>query len=47
MPAGVIARVDVPAARLPANDYVIELFGTDAKSVEREQGRYFLRVTPP
>jgi hypothetical protein len=34
LPAGVIARLDVPAARLPADDYVVTLFGT----------RYFLRV---
>jgi hypothetical protein len=34
LPAGVIARLDVPAARLPPDDYVVTLFGT----------RYFLRV---
>ena len=34
LPAGVLARIDVPAARLPADDYVVTLFGT----------RYFLRV---
>ena len=34
LPAGVLARIEVPAARLPADDYVVELFGT----------RYLLRV---
>ena len=34
LPAGVLARIDVPAARLPADDYVVTLFET----------RYFLRV---
>jgi hypothetical protein len=34
LPAGVIARLDVPAARLPPDDYVVTLFGT----------QYFLRV---
>jgi len=44
LPAGVIARIDVPAARLHADDYVVELLGTDAAGVERERYRYFLRV---
>ena len=34
LPAGVIARIDVPAARLPPDDYVVTLLGT----------QYFLRV---
>jgi hypothetical protein len=41
---GVIARVDVLAARLPADDYVLTLFGTDGPGVEHEWSRYFLRV---
>ena len=44
LPAGVIARIDVPAARLPADDYVVTLFGTDGAGAERELSRYFLRV---
>ena len=44
LPAGVIARIDVPAARLPADDYVVTLFGTDRAGAERELSRYFLRV---
>ncbi len=42
--SGIIARLDVPAARLPADDYVVTLFGTDGKVAEREHARYFLRV---
>ncbi len=43
-PAGTIAQIDLPAAHLPADDYVIELFGDDATGVEREHFRYFLAV---
>jgi hypothetical protein len=42
--SGIIARLDVPAARLPADDYVVTLFRTDGKVAEREHARYFLRV---
>ncbi len=41
---GIIARSDVPAGKLPANDYVVRLFGRDASGGEREHARYFLRV---
>ena len=41
---GVVAHVRVPAGRLPVDDYVITLVGTDAAGVEREVYRYFLRV---
>jgi hypothetical protein len=44
LPSGVIARLDVPAARVPVDDYVVTLFGNDAKSAEQERARYFLRV---
>jgi hypothetical protein len=43
-PPGVIARLDLPAARLPADDYVITLFGTDPSGAEQEWSRYFLSV---
>jgi hypothetical protein len=38
-----IASVDVPAARLRRDDYVVTLFGT-ANGREVEQSRYYLRV---
>jgi hypothetical protein len=44
LPAGVVARVDVPAARLRADDYVLTLFTTAADGVERERDRYYMRV---
>lgn len=50
LPAGVVAEVAVPAARLSADDYVLVLFEADASGIERERDRYFLRVftsTPP
>ena len=47
LPPGVVARIDVPAARLPVDDYVVTLFGTDAAGAEQEWSRYFLRVRAP
>ena len=44
LPAGVIARIEVPASRLAVDDYVVTLFGADAGGAERELARYFLRV---
>lgn len=41
---GILARSDVPADKLPANDYVVRLFGRDASGGEREHARYFLGV---
>jgi hypothetical protein len=41
---GVIARIDVPAASLPVDDYLITLFATDRTGTEQEWSRYFLRV---
>jgi hypothetical protein len=46
LPAGIVARVDVPAATLPVNDYVLTLFEMDAAGVDQERQRYFLRVRP-
>jgi hypothetical protein len=39
-----LARVDIPARVLAPEDYVVELFGTDANGREAERHRYFLRV---
>jgi hypothetical protein len=44
LPTGVIARVDVPAAQLRPDDYVVVLSGTNAAGAEQERYRYFLRV---
>lgn len=41
---GVLARVDIPAASLPADDYVLTLYGTDSAGKEVEWTQYFLRV---
>jgi hypothetical protein len=45
--AAAIARVDVPAARLRADDYVVTLFAASADGRETELYRYFLRVRQP
>lgn len=42
-----LARVDVPAASLSSDDYIILLFGTDAAGREAERYRYFVRVEKP
>lgn len=47
LPRGVVARLDVPAAQLVADDYVITLFGIDGRGVEQEWSRYFVRVRAP
>jgi hypothetical protein len=44
LPAGALARIQVPAARLGPDDYVITLFQSDAPGFDRERSRYFLRV---
>lgn len=41
---GAVARADIPAAQLRPEDYIVELFGTDAAGVERERYRYYLKV---
>ncbi len=43
-PASTIARVDVPAATVPPDDYLVTLFGSDGSGVEREWARYFLSL---
>jgi hypothetical protein len=42
--SGTLARIDVPAATLRADDYIVTLFETPAAASERERNRYFLRV---
>jgi hypothetical protein len=42
--SGLLAHADVPAAALPADDYIVTLFETGAGGSERERERYFLRV---
>jgi hypothetical protein len=44
LPRGVIARIEVPPARLTADDYIVTLFETAGAGAERERARYFLRV---
>jgi hypothetical protein len=44
LPAGVVARVDVPAARLNVDDYLVVLSSMDPAGLEQERDRYFLRV---
>jgi hypothetical protein len=44
VPPGIIARIDVPAGDLPANDYVVTLFAVDAAGAEQQRARYFLRI---
>lgn len=41
---GVVARLDVPASQLPADDYIVILYGTNAAGQEQEWARYFLPV---
>jgi hypothetical protein len=42
--AAALARLEVPADRLEADDYIVELFDTDAGGREVERYRYFFRV---
>lgn len=44
LPAGTIARFEVPASRLGIDDYIVILFDTDAAGTERERNRYVLRA---
>lgn len=41
---GTIASTNVPADRLPSNDYIVRLFARDAGGRERERARYFVRI---
>ena len=43
-PAGTVARVDVPAAELLPDDYIVTLYGADRAGVEREWSQYLLSV---
>jgi hypothetical protein len=43
-PAGTVARIDVPVADLPADDYIVTLYGRDRAGVEREWSRYYLNL---
>jgi hypothetical protein len=43
-PAPVYARVEIPADRLPPDDYIVTVFETRENGVERERFRYFLRI---
>ena len=43
-PPGIVARIDVPAASLPVDDYLITLYGTDRAGKESEWAQYVLRV---
>jgi hypothetical protein len=38
------ARIEVPADRLPPDDYIVELFGPDASGADAEKYRYVFRV---
>lgn len=42
--SGILARADVRATALPADDYIVTLFETGTGGSERERERYFLRV---
>jgi hypothetical protein len=44
LPAGTLAQIDVPAKTLPADDYLITLYGTDRSGDEVEWAQYVLRV---
>ena len=38
------ARVEIPAALLPPEDYIVQLLGTDSRGTEVERYRYFFSV---
>ena len=44
LPAGIVARLEIPAPRLPADDYTVTLIDSDRQGREREGRTYFLRV---
>ncbi len=41
---GSVAQIDVPAVKLPPDDYIVTLFSAGTNGVEQERYRYFLRV---
>lgn len=43
-PPGTVARIDVPAASLPSDHYLVTLYGADPTGADREWTHYFLRV---
>ncbi len=44
LPAAVAARLEVPADRLPPDDYIVTLVSLEGSRVVAEVGRYYLRV---
>jgi hypothetical protein len=42
-----LARVDIPAASLAPDDYIVQLFGSAGEGVEVERHRYFFSVREP
>jgi hypothetical protein len=44
LPADVAARVEIPADRLTADDYIVSLTTTDPQGREYEERSYFLSV---
>ena len=44
MDSGIVARLEVPAAGLPADDYIVTVLTTDGNGAEHERARYFLRI---
>jgi hypothetical protein len=44
---GIVGRVEVPAAALPPDDYLLTLYGTNEAGVEQEWAQYFMRVRMP
>lgn len=45
--SGALAELDVPAGRLPADDYLVSVTGADGAGAEQQRGPYFLRVRRP
>jgi hypothetical protein len=43
-PPTILGRLEVPAARVPSDDYLIKLYGTTPTGAEREWAQYFLRL---
>jgi hypothetical protein len=46
-PSQALARLDIPPAHLPPDDYIVVLLGTGADGREVERYRYFFRVLRP
>jgi len=44
LPPGVAAIAEIPATRLPADDYIVTLVDVPASGAESERGRYLVRV---